>query len=121
MELRPNLKSKEDFLNQILLQQGEGFHLVAIFEEKKAVASMGYRYITTFAHGKTLYIDDLITKENFRGKGLGTTLLDYAIDQAKKFHCHQVHLDSGYTRNKAHRLYLHYSFELASHHFAFTL
>lgn len=121
LELRPHLKNKEEFLNKALLQQQEGYYLAAIFHEKEAVAAMGFRFMTTFAWGKILYIDDLITKATFHRKGYGTALLDYAIQQAKGLNCDQVHLDSGYARNKAHRLYLHYGFELTAHHFSLTL
>jgi GNAT superfamily N-acetyltransferase len=121
LELRPHLKSREDFIKQVLLQQQEGFYLAAIFEEKEAVAAMGFRFIQTFAWGKILYIDDLTTKAHLHGKGYGTALLTYAIQQAKESDCDQVHLDSGYTRNKAHRLYLRYGFELTAHHFSLKL
>lgn len=120
-ELRPHLKSKEEFLSNILLQQQEGFHLAAIFERKEAVAAVGFRFMTTLAWGKILYIDDLITKASLHGKGHGRALLDYATQQAKESNCNQIHLDSGYMRNKAHRFYLHYGFELTSHHFSLKL
>ncbi|MFZ4116104.1 MAG: GNAT family N-acetyltransferase [Chthoniobacterales bacterium] len=121
LELRPYLKNKEDFIKKVLLQQQEGFQLAAIFQGEEAVAAIGFRFMTTFAWGKILYIDDLTTKAHLHGKGYGTALLDHAIEQAKELHCDQVHLDSGYTRNKAHRLYLRYGFELTSHHFSLKL
>jgi GNAT superfamily N-acetyltransferase len=121
LELRPHLENKKDFIKKVLLQQQEGFQLAAIFEGEEAVAAIGFRFITTFAWGKILYIDDLTTKAHLYGKGYRTAPLDDAIKQANEFHCNQVHLDSGYMRNKAHRLYLRYGFELTSHQFSLKL
>ena len=68
-----------------------------------------------------MYIDDLITKERFRGKGYGKALLDYTALVAKDNECNQIHLDSGYARHEAHTLYLSYGFKLVCHHFALDL
>jgi len=121
LELRPHLKDQISFTAQILLQQKEGYSAVALFKENEAIAAMGFRVLNTLAWGKVLYIDDLITKEKFRKIGCAETLIKYAVEKAKESHCDQVHLDSGYTRNHAHRFYLHHGFELTSHHFSLKL
>jgi GNAT superfamily N-acetyltransferase len=77
--------------------------------------------MTTLAWGKILYIDDLITKNTFTGKGYGKMLLDHATKIAKDNACQQVHLDTGYTRHAAHRLYLKQGFELNCHHLVLKL
>ncbi len=68
-----------------------------------------------------MYIDDLCSLPSARGKGHGGALLDRAIEIAKLEKCNAVSLDSGYTRNDAHRLYLNKKFQLASHHFHIDL
>lgn len=41
--------------------------------------------------GKSLYMDDLYVKPEFRGKGVGTKLINQVIDFAKKSGCHKLH------------------------------
>ncbi len=123
LELRPHLKSKEAFVAQVLQQQQEGYQMVAIFVEgeNETVSGIGFRILTTLAWGKILYIDDLITKEHLHGKGYASNLIKYIIAKAKELDCDQLHLDSGYTRNKAHRFYLKHGLELTCHHFSLKL
>lgn len=121
LELRPSLKSLQSFVNQVIEQQKEGYKLAAILENDEVVACMGFRIMNMLAWGKILYIDDLITKESFRGKGYGKTLLDYAAKVARDNGCNQVHLDTGYARHAAHKIYLNYGFQLICHHLALKL
>jgi GNAT superfamily N-acetyltransferase len=121
LELRPHLKSKENFVAQVKEQRAEGYEIIAFFEEEEVVACIGFRFLTTLAWGKILYIDDLITKEKNRGKGYGKTLLDYVIQIARERSCAEIHLDTGYGRHAAHKAYLKQGFELHCHHLALKM
>lgn len=116
LELRSHLTNQESFLSQVIQQQKESYQITAVIENDDVVACIGFRIMTTLAWGKILYIDDLITKEKFRGKGYGRILLDHAIKVVNSNECRQVHLDTGYGRHAAHRVYLNQGFELAAHH-----
>lgn len=121
LELRPHLKEKNVFVDQIISQFSEGYRLKAIVEGHECIACMGFRLMSTLAWGKILYIDDLITKEKFQGKGYGVSLLECAMSTARQENCGQVHLDTGYTRHAAHKVYLKYGFEFSSHHLSLKL
>ena len=121
LELRPSLKDSKTFADQVILQQNEGYSLHAIFDESSVVACIGFRIMTTLAWGKILYIDDLIVREIARGQGYGKQLLNFAIHHAKEKACNQVHLDTGYARHAAHKLYLSTGFELNCHHLALNV
>lgn len=108
-------------MHQVQRQESEGYQIAAIFHEGQAVACIGYREMTTLAWGKIIYVDDLITAEKARGKGYGKALLEFAIDEARKKGCAQIHLDTGYHRHAAHRLYLKMGFELSCHHMSLNL
>ncbi len=120
-ELRPHLKDKMSFVDQIITQQKEGYAIAAVIENNEAVACIGFRMATMLAWGKILYIDDLITKERHQGKGYGSVLLKHAIEFAKQQGCDQVHLDTGFTRHAAHNLYAKHGFEPNCHHLALQL
>jgi GNAT superfamily N-acetyltransferase len=121
LELRPTLRSEKDFVSQVIDQQKEGYEIIAIEENCDVVACIGFRFLTTLAWDKTMYIDDFITKEKACGKGYGRVLLDYVIQIAKDKTCDAVHLDTGYTRHIAHKVYLKSGFEFNSHHLSLKI
>ena len=102
-------------------QYKEGYEIITAYEQDDVVACIGFRFLTTLAWGKILYIDDLITKEKIRGKGYGKILLDHVIQIAREHLCKEVHLDTGYARHAAHKVYLKQGFEFNCHHLALKL
>ncbi|GAA4417709.1 GNAT family N-acetyltransferase [Nibrella viscosa] len=122
LALRPHL-SEEQALIQIPVQQREGYTLAFVDAGEPVPAVVGYRIIHLLHTGKTLYIDDLSTLPEARGKGYAGMLLDFVIEQARQAGCTHVTLDSGHSpqRYDAHRLYLNKRFNIVSHHFALKL
>ncbi len=118
--LRPHLE-ESSFLGTLRRQQTQGYRLLYLEVDDEVKSAAGYRLLEYLAYGKVLYIDDLITLPTEKRKGYGGQMLDWLIAYAKTQACDQVHLDSGYQRHDAHRLYLNKGFDLACHHFALKL
>lgn len=119
--LRPHLL-KEQFLLQVHSQmQDDGYQMLGVFVEedgKEVVASFcGFRHMTKLSAGPFIYIDDLSTLPQYRGKGYGGMLLDFVHDLARKSGKNKVELDSGNHRFDAHRLYLNKGYHITAHHF----
>jgi GNAT superfamily N-acetyltransferase len=72
-------------------------------------------------NGKHIYIDDLSTLPEYRGKGYAGLLLDYVESEAIVKGYQAVTLDSGHHRAAAHRLYMNKGFTIVAHHFSKTL
>ncbi|MDP9013600.1 MAG: GNAT family N-acetyltransferase [Pseudomonadota bacterium] len=118
--LRPKLDEAE-FTTRVCVQAEENYKIVYIEMEDKVVAAAGYRLAHFLAWGKVFYIDDLITLPEKKRLGLGGFLMDWLIEQANQLRCDEVHLDTGYQRHDAHRLYLNKGLSLNCHHLARTL
>lgn len=114
--LRPHL-TRDTFADQVLEQMQDGYRLIYIEENGIPVAFSGFRNIQHLYSGKIIYIDDLSTLPSARGKGYASALLDHIHRLARDTGRVAVHLDSGYQRRDAHRLYLNKGYVLASHHF----
>jgi GNAT superfamily N-acetyltransferase len=114
--LRPHL-TLERFLSLIIEMKKETYRLIFIEEDGKAVSACGFRYMTTLFEGKFIYIDDLSTLPEGRGKGYAGALFDFVVDLAKSEGLPAVHLDSGHQRFDAHRLYLNKGMKIVFHHF----
>jgi GNAT superfamily N-acetyltransferase len=115
--LRPHLP-ETDFLKTVNEMIHEGYQMTFIEEDGIAASVIGFRYLQFLFNGKHIYIDDLSTLPQYRGKGYGGKLLDYVADFAKQKGFSIVTLDSGHHRSDAHRLYMNKGFKISSHHFS---
>ncbi|RYE71678.1 MAG: GNAT family N-acetyltransferase [Oxalobacteraceae bacterium] len=132
LELRPHL-TEETALTLLHEQLANDRFSVAFVDlgDDPAVAGQAllapavitYRQMTMLVSGKTIYIDDLSTLPEARGKGYASALVDFVIEQARQSGYETVSLDSGQnpTRYDAHRLYLNKRFNITSHHFSLKL
>lgn len=118
--LRPHVRP-EEFLPRVRRQAEQSYRILALRRDGSVRSAAGFRFAEFLAWGKVLYIDDLTTLPADRGKGFGAALLDWLIAHAREAGCDAVHLDTGYGRHAAHRLYLHKGFELTCHHMAMEL
>ena len=117
---RPNL-DESTYIDLIMdMIANEKFSLVYISNDDntKAAGFVGFRVLHTLRTGWMIYIDDLYTDPEYRGKGYAGALLDYVDQKALETGMLSVHLDSGYMLHDAHRLYLNKKYVLACNHFA---
>lgn len=123
-ELR-TIETVEVFLASVATQRREGYRLVASFEDGDADAAAvgGFRLENFLAWGKAIYVDDLSTRKQYRGRGHGGKLMDWLIAEARRLDCDQLHLDSGVgaDREDAHRLYMNKGLRISAHHFQIDL
>ena len=113
--LRPHL-AEADFLPQVRRQQAQSYKIVALRHEGIVKSAAGFRFAEFLAWGKVLYIDDLTTLPSERSQGFAGILLEWLIESARSNGCHSIHLDPGYSRHAAHRLYHREGFQLTCHH-----
>lgn len=121
-ELRPHIGDAAAFAEHVdTVQRPEGYRLLGAFEDgADAVAVAGFRLVHHLAWGRALYVDDLSTLPEARGRGHAGALLDELLAEAGRLGCDELHLDSGVgpARWTAHRLYMNHGLTIVSHHFA---
>lgn len=57
------------------------------------------------------HIDELVVDDNYRGRGIGTRLLEHILVLARQRGCRRVELDSAFHRKQAHQFYEQRGFE----------
>jgi GNAT superfamily N-acetyltransferase len=119
-ELRPHLEEKT-YMDRMQLMLNEGVKVTMVLEDATAPCVACFRVNYYLFRGKNLYIDDLVTLPQYRGRGYGGRMLDFIKEYALSINCDTLHLDSGPTHNDAHRLYLNKGFIISSHHFSMNL
>lgn len=118
--LRSNICHSE-FLSRVRRAEGGGYRLIYLRAGREPVAVAGARMGENFAWGRFLYVDDLVTLDEYRSKGYGSALLDWLRSYAKDAGCEQLHLDSGLQRTDAHRFYQREGVNKTGYHFAEVL
>ena len=79
---------------------------MSVATEQAAVRGVAlWRVIENTYEGRRLYVDDLVTDEAHRSRGVGRTLLQHLERHARKLQCDVLALDSGTQRSDAHRFY----------------
>src|SRR3712207_819413 len=123
LELRPQYREAERLAALIddVLRPG-GYRLLGSFEEgaDEASAAAGFRIVGMLAWGRSLYVDDLVTVPEARGRGHADALFRWLEEEADRAGCHSFHLDSGVgpERADAHRFYFRHGLTITSFHFA---
>ena len=122
LELRPHCSTPDALVARADAQRAAGYRVVGSFEpgEDDAAAVAGFRLAENLAWGRHLYVDDLVTRADRRGRGHGGALMRWLADEARRLGCDQLHLDSGVgaDRQDAHRLYFNSGMRINSYHFA---
>jgi GNAT superfamily N-acetyltransferase len=121
VQLRTHLHAGK-FVARVRRMQTEGYALALLEDDAKVVrAAGGFRIRDMLAHGRTMYVDDLVTDASSRSLGYGRMLLDWLIARARAEGCHEFSLDSGTHRHDAHRFYFRQRMRISSHHFSLKL
>jgi ribosomal protein S18 acetylase RimI-like enzyme len=104
-QLRPHLHSEDEFIERVARQATDGFRLLAAWEGDEAMALAGYRLQENLVYGKFLYVDDLVTAEQARGREYGARLLDALTTVAEEAGCVLFALDTALSNALAQRFY----------------
>lgn len=117
-QLRPHLDLEPYLAAVARMRETDGFRLAAASVDGKVAAVAGFRTMEMLYCGRILSVDDLVTDDAMRSRGLGKALLDWLIREARSLGCGQLHLDSGVQRLDAHRFYERESLKKTAFHFA---
>lgn len=104
-QLRPHLERAAYVPMVRDMMATEGFRLVAAIDDDEVRAVAGYRFMTMLYCGRLLYLDDLVSDEQFRSRGYGKALLDWLKEEARRHGCSELQLISRTVRESAHRFY----------------
>lgn len=118
-QLRPHLTDAAAFVARARRQMAQERWRLAYVEEDGAVAAVaGFRLLECLHSGRTLYVDDLVTAEDRRGRGHGERLMVFLEQAARDEGCETFSLDSGTQRTGAHKFYFRLGLPITSFHFA---
>jgi GNAT superfamily N-acetyltransferase len=120
-QLRPHLRT--DYAEQMKAVFAGGARMaVAVEDDRPQVVGVAvWRLLLKTSSGLELYVDDLVTDERCRSRGVGAGLLRWLERRARSEKCDTFALDSGTQRHQAHRFYFRERMTIAAYHFSRTL
>lgn len=104
-QLRPHLASVEDFAARFQRMSAAGYRLFGYREDETIVALAGVRPMENLIHGPFLYVDDLVTSEEARGKGIGAHVIADLKAEARAMGFARLVLDTALDNVLGHRFY----------------
>ena len=102
-QLRPQLPV--DYVKRMAEIFATGVEMWIAVEAESVLGVAVFRMIENTSAGRKLYVDDLVSDETQRSKGVGKLLLDGLTQEARQRDCQTFDLDSGTQRTDAHRFY----------------
>ncbi len=102
-QLRPDLPS--DYAARIAEVCANGARLEAAMVGGAVAGLALWRIIENTFEGRRLYVDDLVTDEALRGRGVGKALLGWLAETGRRAGCQVLALESGVQRPRAHAFY----------------
>ncbi|WP_211242910.1 GNAT family N-acetyltransferase [Sinimarinibacterium sp. CAU 1509] len=114
-QLRPQLP---DAYAALMAQVfASGGRMVAALDRERVVGVAVYRIHVNTHLGRHLYVDDLVTDQQLRSRGIGHALMGWLRNTAQAQGCTTLALDSGVQRADAHRFYFREGMTITSFNF----
>jgi len=113
LELYKQLIPEEDPINIIVANkiwekiENNGIKYFIAIEDNKIISSCYLAIIPNLTrNGKSNgFIENVITDEKYRKKGIGKKMIEMAIEYGKQNNCYKIILQSSYKRKKNHMFY----------------
>ena len=113
-QLRPHLVDYAARLKEVM---ADGCEMAIAMDGGEVLGLTMFRMVERTHSGRELYCDDLVTDETRRSTGVGHALIEYMERIARERKCDTFALDSGTTRQRAHRFYFREGLTISSFHF----
>lgn len=113
-QLRPHLPV--DYLSK-MKQVLKNARIALAVKEDSVLGLAVYRWHENTYDGLKFYIDDLVTDETLRSRGVGRALIAHLESVAKKLGANGLVLDSGTQRTQAHKFYFREGFVIPAFNF----
>lgn len=104
-EFEPDSGKQENGIKKIMESSSTGF-IAVIKENEKIIGMVNILYVvSTFLGEKAAILEDMIIDREYRGKGYGTKLIKYAVEEAEKRGAKRVTLLTDDTNESAIKFY----------------
>ncbi|QMU60452.1 MAG: GNAT family N-acetyltransferase [Gammaproteobacteria bacterium] len=113
-EFKPNTEVQGKGLKNIISNSDVGVIVIAI-DSDKIIGMVNILYtISTALGSRVAILEDMVVTPKTRGKGVGSMLMKYSLDLAKRNCCKRITLLTDFDNEGAHRFYQDHGFSRSS-------
>lgn len=116
-ELNEARVSKEDLKLRFDEMKCQNYECAVIFNGENVVGVTGLWFCTRHYSGKSVELDHVYIKPEFRGKGLGKKFMNWIHDYCKEKGCESIELNTYVQNYPSHKFYYNDGFEILGYHF----
>ena len=89
------------------IEENDNIRYFGAVQDGRVVSSCYAVIIPNLTRGNRpiCFVENVVTDQRYRKRGLASAVMDMAIAFAKEHHCYKVILQSGSARTEAHRFY----------------
>ena len=100
-----------------------GHELLVAEEDGTVVGTMVLLIVPNLSHGALPWatVENVVVDNEYRRRGIGRILMDYAIDRACQAGCYKIQLLSNKKRLEAHQFYQEMGYEISGYGFRLYL
>jgi GNAT superfamily N-acetyltransferase len=120
-QLRPQMPPDYAIKMHGIFAGGGEMCVCADVAEETVLGVAVYRGFENTFSGYKFYVDDLVTDETRRSRGVGHMLMEYLGAEAKRRGAKTLELDSGTQRQQAHKFYFREGMTIVSFSFSKAL
>jgi GNAT superfamily N-acetyltransferase len=96
--------------------------LLCAVADGAVIGFTAYAFVNNlWQEGYIAYLYAMVVDEKFRGRGIGTRLIEEVLKRSKARGMKRVELDSGFPRERAHRFYEKLGFDKRAFLFSYVL
>ncbi|XXX81451.1 GNAT family N-acetyltransferase [Sorangium sp. So ce134] len=114
-QLRPRLP--EEYAGTMRRVFAGGGRMCVAADGDAVIGVAVYRVYENTYDGVQMYVDDLVTCQSVRSKGVGKAMMDHLQERARQQGCASYNLDSGVQRSQAHKFYFREGMVVVGFHF----
>lgn len=103
------------------MSQYPDYHLYVAKFGDEIIGSFAFLIMDNLAHfgSSSAIVEDVVVSEIYQSKGIGKTMMQFAMEKAREKGCYKMVLSSNQKRTDAHRFYENLGFE--KHGFSFVV
>lgn len=95
----------------------QGYQCIGIYDDTKLIGACGIWILTKYYIGKHIEPDNIVILPEYQNRTIGTQLLQWIDNYAKKIGCNASELNCYIKNSKAHKLWEKEGYEIIALHF----
>jgi len=109
-EFKPNLEAQTLGL-ELIIKNPETGHIIVARNNNELIGMVNILYTVSTALGaRVAMLEDMVISKPFRGEGVGSELIEFALSYAKQQGCKRISLLTDHDNNAAHQFYQKHGF-----------